>query len=93
MKKIFCFTQPARDTDVIGTAITDDGELLVEHISSNDDWAKTDLGINGAGHYTKKYDERFGAGNWELEWIDRPNEHRGVLDACQLRRERLAQEQ
>lgn len=91
MKKIFCFAVPDVGNDkkdVMAIAISDDGFVLVQHISSNDEWAKTDLGLRGAGHYTKKYDEVYGVGNWELEWVDNPKDHPGCAEAIRIQRER-----
>lgn len=92
--KIFCYCLPIGDTgDVKAIAVSETGDGLVTHISSNPDWAKTDLGIHGAGHYTLSYDKQYGAGNWELEWSDTPAVHPGILEAIRLNRERAAQEQ
>lgn len=65
-------------SDVAVTALAEDGEYLAGHISSNEDWAKNDIGYNLQGvenprgpgasklkHYAEKYPDGF-----ELIWVD-----------------------
>lgn len=54
--------------DVIGHALSEDGEHLASHFCSGVDWAKHDMGLTSDGNhdiYDKKYPNGF-----ELEWVD-----------------------
>lgn len=69
MKKIFCFINAANSLGYIPVAISEDGEVLAEHCSSSEGYAKHDIGIGSTiKHelYKKKYPE-----GYELVWLDR----------------------
>ncbi len=66
-------------------AISDDGQWLATHMSSNDEWAKYDIGIGADSNGQSKrkhdiYNAHFPDG-WELEWIEQPVTHSGLHDA------------
>ena len=65
------------------TALADDGHVLAGHMCSNYTYAKHDIGITSAWQH-EHYDAHFGAGNWELEWVDDPKTHPGWQAALAL---------
>lgn len=62
-------------------AITDDGCWIASHISSDEAWAKHDIGITSARKH-EVYNKYFPNG-WEIEWIDHEYifTHPGLLAA------------
>lgn len=69
MKKIFCFINAVNSLGYIPVAIAEDGEVLAEHCSSSEGYAKHDIGIGSTikhERYKKKYPE-----GYELVWLDR----------------------
>jgi hypothetical protein len=75
MSKIFCFvnSQPMPDwLNVV--AISEDGDCLAGHVSSNASWAKHDIGVTSNWkheHYKEKYPD-----GYEVIWVDNPREHK-----------------
>lgn len=51
--------------DVSSAAITQEGELVAQHVSSNEWWAKEDVGRRRAAQYDEKFPE-----GWEFEWVE-----------------------
>lgn len=82
--KIYGFADKSADWlegDVVGHAISEDGQYLASHISSSEAWAKQDL----LNHYRGRYDEAFGDGQWEFEFVlegDRDT-HKGLTTATE----------
>jgi hypothetical protein len=66
-------------------AMADDGHVLATHICSAVYFMPGDLGIDGdwSGKH-KTYNEHFGEGNWQLEWVDDARTHPGLLAAYAL---------
>ena len=57
--------------EVIGYALSEDGEILASHVSSNRDYAKHDMGWTSGwkhDHYKEKYPN-----GYELVWVDDPH--------------------
>ena len=79
--KIFAFINSGAGTDWVNSAaLAEDGHFVAGHISSNDGWAKHDMGIGSDWKhedYLKHYPEGF-----DLEWVDgNPTMHPGVVAA------------
>ena len=85
MKKIFVFINGGVPGFFQVVALAEDGTALSGHLSSNEYWAKHDMGI-GSDWRHEHYDEHYGAGNWELEWIesDDRDSHAGLREAYRL---------
>ena len=62
--------------DVMGFAMAEDGHVLAEHLSSNEDWAMHDLGL-GSDWKHDDYHEHYPDGSFELEWVSDPDNHEG----------------
>ena len=70
MKKIFVI--PYAEHHGFGVemlALTEDGDVVASHLSSNTSWGKHDMGIGSDWKHTN-YDEAYGAGQWELVYGD-----------------------
>lgn len=66
-------------------ALAEDGTLLVEHMSSILVWAYLDMGVHPESKCKHdQYDAHYGAGNWELEWVEDPKNHAGFQSAYEL---------
>jgi hypothetical protein len=65
-------------------AISDDGEVQAYHISSDEAFAKQDMGFGESTRKHGLYNEKFGVGNWLLEWVDHPATHPGWQAATEL---------
>lgn len=73
MGKIFCFINSGAGTDwVITDALAEDGEFLAGHCSSNDSWAKHDIGINSDWKHDA-YKAHYPDG-YELVWVENPRD-------------------
>jgi len=66
-----CFPGGFSNGDVIGQALAEDGEGLASHLSSNESWAKHDMGLRGDRKH-EIYKEHYPDG-YELVWIDDPS--------------------
>ena len=68
MKKIFCFVNGGfgRMGGEVA-AVAEDGEHLASHFSSNEGWAKHDIGINSDWKHDK-YKAKYPDG-YELVWL------------------------
>lgn len=80
MKKIYCFINSGKETSCQNVqALSEDGKFLAGHISSNEGFAKHDIGVtSNRKHeiYKKEYPK-----GYELEWVDDPINHTGVMSA------------
>lgn len=86
MKKIYCFINSGKGTDwIITIALCEDGHCLATHCSSNDYWAKHDIGINSDWKHDE-YKKHCPEG-YELVWIDDPASSKEVDDAYQKNQE------
>ena len=68
MNKIYAFINEENETWKNVIAISEDGEILAHHTSTNKNWAKHDIGITSDWkhkHYNAKYPD-----GWEIIWID-----------------------
>ena len=76
-----------RGGDVIGYALAEDGICIAQHLSSNSDFSKHDMGLHSDWKH-KNYNEHYPDG-WELEWIDEENldNHEGWNAALKLNQE------
>lgn len=77
MPKIYCFINgrpPGSEPgDVHVSALAEDGTLLAEHTSSNESFARLDIGVTGQ----RKHDLYLAhyPGGYEVEWVDEPKVH------------------
>lgn len=64
-------------------AIADDGHWIASHISSDEEWAKSDIGVTSKRKHDI-YNEHFPNG-WEIEWIGKEHifSHPGLLAALE----------
>lgn len=87
LPKIYCFVNSGVGTDWQNVlAMAEDGTCLAEHISSSKGFAKHDIGWTSDWqheHYGKHYPD-----GYELEWVDSPKDHEGLLHAYALNQER-----
>jgi len=77
-----CFPGGFSNGDVIGQALAEDGEGLASHLSSNESWAKHDMGLRGDRKH-EIYKEHYPDG-YELVWIDDPSTDPRWQDALAL---------
>ena len=84
MSKIFIFAQPSTvgSNFVTGEALTEDGEFIAGHISSDVEWTKHDMGITS--DWKHKYYSEYYPDGYELEWVDDPANHEGLQAAYKL---------
>ena len=65
MKTIYIVPNGETQIGVYMVALTEDGDCVACHLSSNTSWGKHDMGI-GSNWKHDHYDKAYGAGNWEL---------------------------
>lgn len=84
LPKIFCFIQAMNQFGYIVIAIAEDGEVLAEHCSSSEGYAKHDIGIN-SNHKHDQYKKKYPDG-YEVEWLnaDQLSIHTGFQKAIEL---------
>lgn len=68
-------------------AVSEDGEVLASHVSTNLQWALWDIGMT-SGHKHRAYEARYPEG-YQLEWVDDPQAHAGVQAAFKLNQQRV----
>lgn len=76
--------------DVLGGALAEDGRGLCQHLSSNINFAKHDMGLTSDWKhdiYATACPE-----GYELEWVDDPLTHVGYQAALKLNREMYKEE-
>ena len=81
--KIFCFIGAALPFGDVGVmAICEDGLILASHTSSNEKFAKHDIGITSQ----RKHDlyAAHCSNGYELEWVESPSTHEGLKKASAL---------
>lgn len=83
MKKIFCFNNGGSGGMYQAVAIAEDGTCVAQHCCSHEGWMKHDLGMTSDWKH-ENYNAHYGAGNWELEWVDDPKAHAGLTEAIRL---------
>ena len=88
MPKIFLWCAPCPtwgSESVIGYALAEDGTGLCNHLSSNVDFSKHDMGLTSDWHhdtYAKHYPDGF-----ELEWIDDVDNNVELINALKINQE------
>jgi hypothetical protein len=99
--RIYCFINGGKGTDMVrAMAMAEDGTCLVQHLSSNDDFAQLDSGFAEAPALTlapaawgpnlvtrERFAEHYPDG-YDLEWVDDPRSHAGLLAAYALNQEK-----
>lgn len=92
MKKIYCFNNGGMPGLYSILAMCEDGHVLAEHASSNDFYGKHDIGITSNWKHDR-YKAHCPDG-YELEWVDKPKKHDGLMAAYRLNQEygRIAKE-
>ena len=68
-------------------ALAEDGTGLAGHLSSNEYWARHDMGFDGSTKKHNHYAEHYPDG-YELEWVTDPETHFGYMAALALNRAR-----
>lgn len=84
MKKIYCFLNGCGPMGCTVEALAEDGEVVAVHFSSNESWAKHDIGLTSNWkheYYKAKYPE-----GYELVWLDSKqlDTHEGFQTALKL---------
>jgi len=79
--KIYAFINNGEGTDMLSlAALAEDGHFLAYHMSSNDVWARLDMGL-GTNNKHDLYHAHF-PGGYILEWVEgNPKNHLGVMAA------------
>lgn len=86
--KIYCFNNGGSYGWMQAVAFGDDGIAIAGHTCTCEAYMRHDLGMDGSDWKHDVYNEHFGVGNWELEWVDDPLEHKGIQDALIIGKER-----
>lgn len=71
--KIYCFVNAISSIGYHVVAFAEDGKGLAGHCSSNEGWAKHDIGINSDWKH-EKYKEKYPEG-YELIWLEETDEN------------------
>lgn len=83
MKKIFCFNNGGSENFLSAVAIAEDGTCVAQHCCSHEGYMRHDLGLTSDWKHDN-YNAHYGAGNWELEWVDSPKSHPGLTEAIRF---------
>jgi hypothetical protein len=83
-RKIYCFNNGGSSGWMSAVAIAEDGHCLAGHTCSHEGYMRHDLGMDGSTWKHENYDKHYGAGNWELEWVENPKKHEGIQKAFAL---------
>jgi hypothetical protein len=81
-KKIYCFSNGGPAGWLHAVAIAEDGNVLAEHICSDEGFMRYDLGITSDRKHDL-YNAHFGDDGWVLVWVDDPSDLR-LLGAIEL---------
>ena len=85
-KKIYCFINSGKGSAwIVVVALCEDGYCLAEHCSSNEGWAKHDIGI-GSDWKHEHYREHCPEG-YELVWIEDASNSPELNAACAKNKE------
>lgn len=100
--RIYCFIDGRVGTSVRAMAMAEDGTALVEHLSSDEEFAVLDSGFAEAPNVTplpcawapnlakrERFAEHYPDG-YELEWVDDPRTHEGLQAAYALNQQMAA---
>lgn len=83
--KIFVFVNGGQPGLLQVVALGDDGKCIACHCSSNEYWARHDMGADGRSDWKHDaYDAHFGAGNWEIKYLENPDADPECLAAIAL---------
>lgn len=74
--------------DMVALAVAEDGTVLAQHVSSSPSWAQHDMGVTSDWKHDK-YAEHYPDG-FEIEWVDKPKEHLGLMAAFELNQKQEA---
>ena len=82
---IFGFVNGHGMGGVIAVLLAEDGEGLGSHASSNEGWAKFDLGVEGntRSDRHKTFQSHYPDG-YKMEWLDKPSDDPRFLKAVEL---------
>ena len=88
--KLFVWTTPAPwgDSDRAAYAMLEDGRAIASHLSSNDEWAKHDMGITSDWKHDTY--QQYCPDGYELVWVDDPDKNPEWQAAFALNQERKA---
>ncbi len=75
-----------RGGDVLGCALSEDGLILAEHLSSSEAFARHDLGLTSDWKHDR-YRE-YAPDGYELEWVADRKTHAGWIAAFALNKQR-----
>ena len=89
--KIYLFCTPCGKYGLCAKALAEDGTKLGGHLSSNEKFAKHDIGLTSTWHhddYQKYYPD-----GYEVEWVDQKDfeTHEGFRQAMKLFKEKTGQ--
>lgn len=93
--KVFAFINGGKGTDwVCGMALDEHGDCVAMHVSSSDGFARYDMGATEACamHY-QDYVKRYGADGFDVEWVDDPRNHIGLMAAYAKNQAKRADEE
>jgi hypothetical protein len=79
MPKIYCFINGGIPGLLDVIAMAEDGTYLAGHGSSNEGWARHDIGISSDWKHDR-YREHYPDG-YDLVWLDKPKGHPGLQEA------------
>lgn len=85
--KVYTFCLPAPhwgEGHVCGFALSETGDLISTHVSSNREWSRADM----SNPYHAKDIEAYPGGPHEVEWVDDPEAHQGLAKARALNKQR-----
>lgn len=82
MAKVFVWVTARSGDDVYCTAIAEDGTALAGHLSSNESWARHDMGVTSVWNH-EHYRAHYPAG-FEVEFVAEPASHVAFNAAYQL---------
>lgn len=77
--QIYIFVSGQSGTDVIGTALAEDGEVLAGHVSSDVTFLHHDMGLTSDWKHTA-YQAHYPDG-YEVVWVGDPDTHAGFWAA------------
>lgn len=96
-KKIFCFVNSGINTDGQNViAMCEDGEVLASHISSNESWAKIDIGYTDNSNSKHEKYKKHCPDGYKLIWLNTEqveeqfNNKSGELHEAYLKNQELA---
>ena len=91
MGKIFVWVSGTLNPgDLACTAIAEDGTALGGHVSSNELWAKSDMGVTTERKH-ERYREHYPDG-FEVIWVENPNEHSDFARAYMKHKEKYGED-